>query len=328
MQQDTGMAFSFAYSSQIGSFGGGNDQFNNPWQLSGDGTYLWIGDQGNNRFVQRLVSNMSYVAQKTPVGVVTMRGVCSDGTFVYITDSDVNSGGGFGRVQKYDIATLTLQVTVVSAGFGTPGVGPNTFAFPWGICTDGTHVWVADSFNSRVLKLRCSDLQYVSVYGTGTNGAGDNDLAICEGVAQDGTYLYVMCTNTRRVTKMLLSSGAYVAKYGTGGSGDNNIGSSDHPNVSVSPANGLLYVADAGNDRIVVRNTSDLSYVTQFGSTGSGDDQFDLPNGAYASGGFVTIMDSGFNGRLVRYTVTDDTPLPGEVGTFPTHKRRARSTSW
>ena len=68
----------------------------------------------------------------------------------------------------------------------------------------------------------------------------------------------------------------------------------------VAVADGYLYVADTGNNRIVKRNATDLTLVSKVGSLGIGDDQFNAPAGIAASAdGYLYITDSG-NNRIVK----------------------------
>jgi DNA-binding beta-propeller fold protein YncE len=61
---------------------------------------------------------------------------------------------------------------------------------------------------------------------------------------------------------------------------------------------GRMYVLDAGNARIVVFDR-DGEYITEFGSAGSGDGQFDFGTGEIIGGGLnfsgsIAVDDDGF----------------------------------
>ncbi len=301
------MGAAIAFYDKIGTFGSGNNDYNNQEQMAYDGTSLWVADEGNNRFKKVSPTDLSYLAQKTIVAENSHRGICSDGTYVYTTESDYNPGTGFGRIEKYDIATLTLQLQVSGACLGA--ASPNSFLFPFDICTNGTYLWVCDSWNQRVVKLLCSDLSFVAQIGSGTDGIGNNDLSYPLSIDLDSTYLYIIengngGSNGSRLNKRLISTGAYDSKYGSLGSGNDQIGNGGgNPRVAVSrDGDDRLYIADATNDRVVVRKASDLTYVTQFGTSGTGDSQFTKPTGIVAVNGYVFVQDAGLAGRLVRWT--------------------------
>jgi DNA-binding beta-propeller fold protein YncE len=65
-----------------------------------------------------------------------------------------------------------------------------------------------------------------------------------------------------------------------------------------------LYVADAGNDRVVVFDTQapgdEDAYLREFGSTGAGDGRLRFPTGVALDGGFLWVVDSQHD-RLVRF---------------------------
>jgi DNA-binding beta-propeller fold protein YncE len=65
-----------------------------------------------------------------------------------------------------------------------------------------------------------------------------------------------------------------------------------------------LVVADSGNHRIVKRLASDLSYLSQIGSSGTGNDQFNLPRNVASDGVYVYVADTG-NARLVKRLLSD-----------------------
>ena len=70
-------------------------------------------------------------------------------------------------------------------------------------------------------------------------------------------------------------------------------------------SSGFVYVADTLNDRIQVF-TSDGTFVKQWGSSGSGDGQFNAPYGIAVDGsGFVYVADT-FNNRVQKFTATVD----------------------
>ena len=73
--------------------------------------------------------------------------------------------------------------------------------------------------------------------------------------------------------------------------------------VAVSPTTGNVYVVDNGNSRVQEFSSSGV-YVTQWGSNGNGNDQFNNPNGITVdAAGNVYVADYG-NNRIEKFTST------------------------
>ena len=62
--------------------------------------------------------------------------------------------------------------------------------------------------------------------------------------------------------------------------------------------------ADFSNHRIVKRLASDLSYVSQIGSSESGNDQFSSPYGIGYAKSYIYIADT-YNDRIVKRLASD-----------------------
>jgi len=77
-------------------------------------------------------------------------------------------------------------------------------SIPFGICFDGTNIWVTNNSNSTVTKLRASD---GSIQGT-------YPVIIPYGICFDGANIWVSTDGT--VTKLMASDGATLDTYGVG----------------------------------------------------------------------------------------------------------------
>ena len=64
---------------------------------------------------------------------------------------------------------------------GTYGSGDDQFDQPYGVATDGTYIYVADTGNYRIVKRKASDLSFVSKIGT--PGSGDDQFILLCGIA-------------------------------------------------------------------------------------------------------------------------------------------------
>lgn len=298
----------------IGASGSGNNQFTHPEAICTDGTYLFITEEfTNHRIQKRLASDLSFVAKIGSQGsgndqFNSPRGICQDGTFLYVADADNN------RIMKRMMSDLSYVSKI-----GSNGSGNDQFTFPMEICTDGTYVWVVDSWNHRIVKRLCSDLSYVSQIGT--MGSGNDQFIYPRGIGTDGTYLYVGDTGNARVVKRLCTDLSYVSQSGSVGYGDLNFGTTtafDSAPICIGVGGGYVAASDPGNsfflpnqnDRVVIRNASDLSYATEMGW---GDGGFFLvpttswrltaPHGNCISGGYIYTCDHD-NNRITKRSIS------------------------
>lgn len=128
----------------------------------------------------------------TAAGFYEPRGITTDGTNLYVTDTIHNS------IRKIVIATAA--VTTI-AGSGTAGSADGiglaaTFSRPRGITTDGTNLYVADTNNNKIRKIVISTGAVTTIAGTGTAGSADGaglaaSFTSPRGITTDGTRLYV-----------------------------------------------------------------------------------------------------------------------------------------
>ena len=175
------------------------------------------------------------------------------------------------------------------------------FEYPRGIASYGTYIYVADTYNHRIVKRLASDLSFVSKIGS--QGSGNDQFDRPRGIACDDTYLYVADTYNCRIVKRKKSDLSFVSKIGDSGSGDDQF---NNPG-GIAFYGTYIYVADTSNHRIVKRLASDLSFVAKVGSQGVEDDQFSYPAGIATDqkyGTFLYIADSD-NDRIVKRSASD-----------------------
>lgn len=172
--------------------------------------------------------------------------------------------------------------------FGESGSGNGQFDAPLGIATDGSFIYVVESTNARVQKIRRTGGTYVSqISGFSSPVAvavsndrlfvadGDsvyiyktNDLSFVKvitgfssisGVASDNLYLYVMdnvVASAGKLYKYRLSTMQVVV------STTDNFATVDYGEIALNVKKNILGVIDTTNDKVVMRRLSDLSHVS------------------------------------------------------------------
>jgi uncharacterized protein (TIGR03663 family) len=186
--------------------------------------------------------------------------------------------------------------------FGQPGSEPGQFNNPHGVAVaaDGS-LYVADSGNHRI--------QHLSPEGDVLQVWGQQS-PVMGGDAPDGTFsepwdvaigpdgsVYVADTWNHRVQKFT-SEGKFLAKWGFGISQnmDDPFGMYGPRGITVD-ADGLIYVTDTGNKRIIIYD-ADGQFVNQFGEGGFDANQFSEPVGiAVNSIGQMFVADT-WNQRI------------------------------
>jgi hypothetical protein len=195
----------------------------------------------------------------------------SDGTYMYTVNytypfvakwriSDWSYVAKWGSGAYYDSPR--------SVGDGTwwPWSPDSGMAFPEGVTTDGEYIWVSDTGNHDIVKLRCSDMSYVARWGKRYYGVNGLD-------------------------------------YGFSGEGNGEF-SNPWQIASTRPGTqGDLIVADMGNSRLQ-RITKEGVYVSKFGSWGQGTDQFDVASGVATDGTYIYVYDSYYP-RLKKHLISD-----------------------
>jgi len=189
--------------------------------------------------------------------------IAKDGSgYIYVTDS------GNSRIQKFDSAGRFVR------DFGSYGSMDGQLNNPEGIAVDkaGTSVYVVDMNNQRVQKFD-RDGRYVSKWGQ--RGSGDGQFRNPSQISVDTTgNVYVVDSGNARVQKFD-SDGQFLTKWGSMGSGNGQFGFGMYGaawGIAITPSN-VVYVVDYGNHRVQSFDVEG-TYLSQFGSMGSGNGQF------------------------------------------------------
>ncbi len=138
------------------------------------GTNVWVGNHGDPS-ISRISASSGTVVQ-TIAQACGPTGISSDGGQVFVS----STCSGAGRVvilaaSGPAVGSVIQGVDFVLDGFAVPGN-------PYGVCSDGTHVWATDRVNSQVVIIDPSN-------GTvlGTVPVGPDPLMI----SSDGTHVWV-----------------------------------------------------------------------------------------------------------------------------------------
>jgi tripartite motif-containing protein 71 len=137
----------------------------------------------------------------------------------------------------------------------------------------------------------------------GTYGSGEGEFRGPYDVAVGpGGNVYVTDHNNSRI-QYFTGLGSFLGAWGSSGSGD---GEFDYPAAVAASDAGPIYVTDAGivgkagNERVQVFTRAG-AFLGKWGKAGSGDGQFNIPNGVdVAADGTVYVADSE-NHRIVYY---------------------------
>lgn len=196
-------------------------RFNGPNSITSDGTNLYVADYYNN-VIRKIV--IATGAVTTLAGAAGMpgsadgigaaasfncpAGITTDGANLYVTEVRGNT------IRKIVISSGAVTTLAGTAGVtgSLDGTGASAqFYGPFGIATDGTALYVADSGNSTIRKVEIATGTVTTVAGTAgilgtTDGIGAAASFIYPvGVALNGADLYV--TEQGGIRKIALTSG-------------------------------------------------------------------------------------------------------------------------
>jgi DNA-binding beta-propeller fold protein YncE len=169
---------------------------------------------------------------------------------MYVADTFNNS------IEAINPSFCTGSTVPVIWSVGTRGSGSGQFIKPWDIVYDPTQnrLLVTDTDNSRIVALDPSSGAVESLFPTITKGSSPGQVQQPEGVAVDSSgNIWVADTGNNRVEEFT-SAGTFanqmVGTYGCCFNAPN--ADLNAPQGLAFDSNGLLYVADANNNRIQV----------------------------------------------------------------------------
>src|SRR4030042_2271999 len=208
-------------------------------------------------------------------------GITSDGTNLYVAYTYNHT------IRKIVISTgvvTTLAGTAGSSG-STDGTGTAArFRFPFGITSDGTNLYVADTYNSTIRKIVISTAVVTTLAGSaGSSGSTDGTGTAARfdypyGITGAGSDLYVTDSENHTIRKIVISSGTVTTLAGSAASSGSTDGTGTaarffHPDgITNDGAN--LYVADTYNStirKIIISTSAVTTLAGSAASSGSTD---------------------------------------------------------
>lgn len=202
-------------------------RFTQPRGITTDGNSIYVADTTNNT-IRKIAINTGVVTTLagSPNGGSTdgagatasfnsPGGITTDGKTLFIVDTF-----------NHTIRKLVISTGVVTTLAGSPssqgsadGTGLNaSFSYPGGIATDGTNLFVADSFNSTIRKIVIASGVVTTIAGDPWDHSGNAvdgttttaRFATPEGITSDGADLYVADTGFQAIRKIISSRPAPV----------------------------------------------------------------------------------------------------------------------
>jgi hypothetical protein len=291
--------------------GSGDGMFNTPTGITGDGTYLYVVDQGNYRIIKFVASTGAFIGWAGVVGTLPTGGAngctlalpgsftqlwCTGGSAaqessslngglklpvgitvdnnsnLYVTDQSMNS------VNRYSASSGAFKGWIGKIGAVRPLLGglsctlAPTNAYTPGWCTGGTSA----------------------------SGNGDGSFNGPTGIATDQTSIYVGNANSDQVGKYNASSGAFLGWIGK---------------VSTTPTGGATGCATTS-----IGNKTPGWCTGGSSTAGTGDGQFTNPVGATIdSDSHLLVSDTG-NNRIMKFNASSGAFIgwTGNILTSPT----------
>jgi sugar lactone lactonase YvrE len=304
---------------------GSDASFNASSGIATDGTNLYVADTGNNTIrkiviatgvVTTLAGTASAVGHADGTGPAASfnipSGIATDGANLYVADTGNNT---IRKIVTATGAVTTLAGTASTSGY-SDGVGSAaSFSSPHGITTDGTHLFVADTYYNLIREIVIATRQVTTILSLDdstpiTLHGSDDGIASAAsfyqpfGLTTDGTNLYVADYRNGRIRKVVIATGAVTTLA--------------CPVLSFAAPTGIttdgtnLYVVDTSTNSIL-KVAPATGAVTPLVGTAAG---LTRPYGITTDGTNLFVADTGSNTiKKIVIATGAVTVLAGETGT-------------
>lgn len=329
------------YAGEIGSEGTGKGQFEHPVAVALDGAGdVWVDDKNNGR-IEKLSSAGSFIAEYGSKGsgndqfsnAWAMAIAPSTGN-VYIADTgnnrmeELNSAGAFvrvfgtegaGRLDEPDGVAIDPSGNVWVSDYvnnrlvefsatgefmqevGSSGTGNGQFKGPEGIAISEGSLFVVDNGNDRIEQFSLAGT-YLNQFGKKGSGAGELNEPIAIASNPTSGNLYVSDLGNHRVEEFS-PAGKFLTDWETW-SKPHTV---SYPTGLAIAGSGELYIGDEYGNVVSEwvlpeAGGANLSYTTQFGSTGSGEGQFRGPFSSAIDGSGDLWVTDRYNNRIEKFS--------------------------
>ncbi len=299
-------------------------RFSHPADVTTDGTNLYATDSNNNTIRKVVIATGAVTTLAGSVGSSGSTdgtgaaarfdypsGITTDGAHLYVTDSNNST------IRKVVIATGAVTTLAGSAGSSgsTDGTGGTArFEYPSGITTDGTNLYVADTYNHTIRKVVPATGAVTTIAGSaGQRGSTDGTGSAArfdhpESITTDGINLYVMGWD-HTIRAVVIATGAVTTLAGSAGSSGSTDGNGSASRFyypeGITTDGTSLYVADTYNyaiRRVVIATGAVTTLSGRAGLSGSTDGngsaaRFNYPEGITTDGTSLYLADA-FNNTI------------------------------
>ena len=265
-----------------------------PHGLTSDGTNLYVADTYNSTIRKIVIASGVVTTLAGAAGIKDSAdgtgeeahfyypyGLTSDGTNLYVADTNNHT------IRKIVIASgvvTTLAGKVGSLGSADGTETTTRFNHPYGLTSDGTNLYVADTFNNTIRKIVIASGVVTTLAGTaGSLGSADGTGATARfnlpcGITGDGTNLYVTETLNNTIRKIVIASGVVTTLAGAAGIKGSEDGTGAEASFfwpyGITTDGTNLYVADTSNHtirKIVIASGVVTTLEVRAGSLGPAD---------------------------------------------------------
>jgi sugar lactone lactonase YvrE len=266
-----------------------------PLKLTAEVTFF--AGSGNKGAAEGLGAEATF---RNPIGITT------DGNNLYVADTSNN------KIRKIVIATGSVTTL---AGSGTKGGDDGdgaaaSFNYPVGITTDGTNLYIGDTWNQKIRKIVIASGVVTTLAGSGHKGAEEGtgtaaSFSDPDGITTDGKNLYVVDSGNHKIRKIIIATGVVSTLAGSGTQGKKDGTATD---TSFQYPHGIttdgrnLYVADSWNSKIrkIVIATGVVTTIAGSGAEGALDGTgkaatFNSPNSVTTDGSNLYVSDEENN---------------------------------